>query len=401
MESLYPIFQNLQRERDSLAYIVSRTSDCCNSILQLANKYELQNDEKDALLISKVKAFLKNSQFEEISYNENGQMILNQNNEGRVFKEEMEKLEDLMTDFFIQLRTESLNVFDVVGGNQTACSEFINYLSKESENLMEATKIQVEKLVNTNPDKVVVVKEHLRADNIPVNFEDNLINKARNITKNLRSALSEAECVKTDPAEDREFDYIWNKLHEDAEASVQDEAHREIVDKLEMLLNEKQKALDRMEEEFETQKMLHERETRDLKKENDMLMRDMKNMKKDPMMSGKNSYSYFGQTGSDFDGNFEANFVDRGFNFDDIMQKNKLLRTQIKEREGEIGAYEGKISYLNKRIKDLERMTGTDNTEMKKRDEDVSIDPSFLDSMRPGVSAVSQYDNVSHNHNNM
>lgn len=72
-----------------------------------------------------------------------------------------------------------------------------------------------------------------------------------------------------------------------------------------------------------------------------------------------------------------------------------MLRTKIKDREEEIGAYESKISYMNQRIRDLERITGTDNPDLKKKDEDVSIDPSFLDSMRP-THAVKHYDQVSH-----
>jgi hypothetical protein len=130
------------------------------------------------------------------------------------------------------------------------------------------------------PGKVTVVKEHVEMGKVSKEVEDDLIEKARNLSKNLRSALNEAESLKTDPAEDREFDYVWNKLHEDAE-KVKGNHDAQLVEQLNKLLEEKQEQVEKMDEERETQKLLHERALRELKKENDVLMRENKNLERE------------------------------------------------------------------------------------------------------------------------
>lgn len=71
------------------------------------------------------------------------------------------------------------------------------------------------------PQKVVVVKddafENDLANKSDPRQNEIILDKARSVSKNLRSALNEAEMLQADSAEDREFDFIWNKLHEDAE----------------------------------------------------------------------------------------------------------------------------------------------------------------------------------------
>ena len=84
--------------------------------------------------------------------------------------------------------------------------------------MVDTLKLEIFKVLNSVPQRVLVVKDeghnqggqHQRQ-------EDELLDKVRNVTKNLKSALNEAEMLKTDQNEDREFDLIWNKLHEDVE----------------------------------------------------------------------------------------------------------------------------------------------------------------------------------------
>ena len=70
---------------------------------------------------------------------------------------------------------------------------------------------------------------------------EDLIDKARNVSKNLRSALNEAEMLKIDADEDREFDFIWNKLHEESEKSrAPSQANPDAMNKLNKILADKQ-----------------------------------------------------------------------------------------------------------------------------------------------------------------
>jgi hypothetical protein len=82
-------------------------------------------------------------------------------------------------------------------------------MSQESESVLETLKLEVQRILNSQPQKVVVIKDDLQ---LPEGFnginDDDLIEKARNVNKNLRNALNEAEMLKTDANDDREFDMI-------------------------------------------------------------------------------------------------------------------------------------------------------------------------------------------------
>lgn len=273
----------LKRERDSLAFLVSQTSDCMNSMTRFAKKYEAQHDDEDRLTVLRMQRWIENSKLDGLEMDENGQLVIpakgrigdNGDSSSKV-KEGVERLEDLMTDFFINLRTKSMDVFDSVGGEQKVCSNYIKFMSQESDSLLETIKLEVQRMINYLPQRVVVVKDEEQFEDQTGGLGDeDLIDKARNVSKNLRSALNEAEMLKVDAAEDREFDFIWNKLHEDAEKSRQpSQANPDQVNRLNQILADKQVKLDKFEEQIDTEKMLHERAIRELKKENDILLRD-------------------------------------------------------------------------------------------------------------------------------
>ena len=291
-EEIVNSLKDLKRERNGLAFIVSRTRECCEGMLTLSKKYEDLKDDSDEHCIAKLKQFLKLADIRNMEYDKEGNILLSggakQRSNDIRRKEGLEKFEDMMTDFFIQLRTRSLNVFDMIGGDQKICSSFIKYLSQESGNLLDMMKLEIDSVLSNLPEKIVVVKEHVEQSDLDKEGGKELVTKAKNVTKNLRSALNEADCIKTDPDEDKEFDYVWNKLHEEAEKANDEPqgSQSEVIGQLNGLLSEKQQAIERMEEKVETQKMLHERVLRELKKENDILLRDNNNLKKEIKIKG-------------------------------------------------------------------------------------------------------------------
>ena len=123
-------------------------------------------------------------------------------------KEGVGRIEDLIAGFFDSLQARSADAFSAGTGGKSS-QNYLRYLAQESDSLVETLKLEIFRVLNSVPQKVLVIKEEGPGQSSQQGRQDDeLLDKVKSVTKNLRSALSQAEMLKSDQNEDRDFDLV-------------------------------------------------------------------------------------------------------------------------------------------------------------------------------------------------